>query len=365
MKKIAYILVLISFFIMGFSLSSKVFSEEAMEMKIIRGRNGHTMVKVLTPSNLQRIYIEIYHMESRLLAGVHADEYALEKIKGSEKNVFLISSKYFENKKNITFKMFPGTSREEIFRLGDLDEICEGDGPQDTMESVNGFKVMSFNIHHGKDKFGFYTLDKIGKLIMDHQVDIVGLQEVDKYVVRSKFEDQVKKIASETSMHYAFGSNVQWMGAEYGNAILSRFPIESYQNVRLPGLHEKRGLLISKIRVGDKSINFLVTHLGLTREEKKRQFGVLHKYVEYLGENTILVGDFNSRADHEGIQNLKYYLLDAASGSEHYGQHTYDGIVMKTRIDYIFVSPDMKITDYQVIDTNISDHLPVVASVEF
>jgi endonuclease/exonuclease/phosphatase family metal-dependent hydrolase len=232
------------------------------------------------------------------------------------------------------------------------------------MERVNGLNVMSFNIHHGKDKFGYYNLKQIGKLIADHQIDIVGLQEVDKYVVRSKFEDQVKKMATETSMYYAFAPNMRVMGAEYGNAILSKYPIESYQNVKLPGFREKRGLLISKINVGDQTINFLVTHLGLTKEEKLNQFNVLKQYVEYLGEKTILVGDFNSRPDHEGIHHMRYQLVDAAADTENYHQHTYDGIVIKSRIDYIFISPDMKSIGYKVLETNISDHLPVIASIQ-
>ncbi|MBB6217929.1 endonuclease/exonuclease/phosphatase family metal-dependent hydrolase [Anaerosolibacter carboniphilus] len=364
MKKIGYVLILVSFFLLGFSFSTKVFSEEAVEMKIIKSSSGHNMIKVYGPSSLQQVYVEIFHKDTDLLAGVHVDYYVLEKLNGSERNVFLINTKYFGNRKDIIFKMFPGSAREEKFRLSDLEEIYVEDGQPNTMEQINGLNIMSFNIHHGKNKLGFYTLDHIGKLIIDHQIDIVGLQEVDKYVVRSKFEDQVKKIASETSMYYAFAPNMRLMGAEYGNAILSKYPIESYQNVKLPGFREKRGLLVSKIHVGDQTINFLVTHLGLTKEEKLNQFNVLRQYVEYFGEKTILVGDFNSRPDHEGIQQIKYQLIDAAADTEEYYQHTYDGIVIKNRIDYIFISPDMKATNYKVIDTNISDHLPVIASIE-
>ncbi|MDF2548149.1 MAG: hypothetical protein K0R93_3047 [Anaerosolibacter sp.] len=364
MKKFGYVLIIVSFFLLGFSFSTKVFSEESIEMKVIKGGSGHNMIKVYGPSNLEKIYVEIFHKENDLLAGIHADYYILEKLNGSERNVFLINTKYFRNRKNITFKIFPGSAREEVFQLSDLEEIFVEDGQPNIMEQINGLNIMSFNIHHGKNRLGFYTLDQIGKLITDHQIDIVGLQEVDKYVVRSKFEDQVKKIANETAMYYAFAPNMRLAGAEYGNAILSKYPIESYQNVRLPGFRERRGLLMSKIHVGDKSVNFLVTHLGLTKEEKQNQFNVLKQYVEYLGERTVLVGDFNSRPDHEGILGLKNFLVDAAADSEDYHQHTYDGIVIKSRIDYIFLSPDMKATDYKVIESDISDHLPLMASIE-
>ncbi|AOT72957.1 hypothetical protein Gferi_02305 [Geosporobacter ferrireducens] len=224
---------------------------------------------------------------------------------------------------------------------------------------------MSFNIHHGRSKFGAYNLNDVAKVIRDHNVDIVGLQEVDKSVYRSRFEDQIQKLAEELDMHYAYGSNIRILGAEYGNAILSKYPIESFENVILPGNRkEKRGLLMSKIRVEEEEVNFLVTHLGLNREERKKQMQAIDQFIRFLGNRVILVGDFNTTDSNIDFFNFKKYLIDTAEVFENQYQHTYDGFVFKSRIDYIFTTQDFRTMYYEVLDMDISDHFPVIAQLE-
>jgi len=184
-------------------------------------------------------------------------------------------------------------------------------------------------------------------------------------VYRSKFSDQVKLMATELGMYYAFGANIKIMGMEYGNAILSKYPIESVENIQLPGFKEKRGLLLSKVQIDNRTVNFLVTHLGLTKQEKVNQVKLIKKYIKFFGERTILVGDFNSHENSEEINSIKELLVDSAQDEDGRYKHTYDGLVIKSRIDYIFTSPDFKIRNYEVLDSKVSDHFPLIADLEF
>ena len=374
MRKIATALIFSLLFLVGFSFSATVFSEEEIEMKMIKGSNDNSLVKIYAPTNIQSIYLEIYHIESRFLAGIHLNYHTVEELKGSTKNVFLLNTGILKGKKKICFKLFPGTQREETFQLKDLEVIedvietavAQQESKGIPMEENNQLKVMSFNIHHGRSKFGVYNLNDVAKTIRDHNVDIVGLQEVDKNVYRSRFEDQVKKLAEELDMHYAYAPNIQIFGAEYGNAILSKYPIESFENVNLPGnRREKRGLLIGKIRIKEEEVSFLVTHLGLNKEERKKQMEAIDQFVRFLGKRVVLVGDFNTTDKNIDFYNFKKYLIDTAEVFENQYQHTYDGIVFKSRIDYIFTTQDFKTMYYEVLDTDISDHFPVIAQLEF
>ncbi|MTI53990.1 endonuclease/exonuclease/phosphatase family protein [Geosporobacter ferrireducens] len=373
MRKIAAVLILALLFLVGFSFSTTVFSEEEIEMKIIKGSNNNSLIKIYTPTNIGSVYLEIYHMESRFLAGIHLNYHTVEVLNDSTKNVFLLNTGVLKGKKQIHFTLFPGTQREENFWLKDLEiiedtietAVIQQESKGVFVEEINQLKVMSFNIHHGRSKFGAYNLNDVAKVIRDHNVDIVGLQEVDKSVYRSRFEDQIQKLAEELDMHYAYGSNIRILGAEYGNAILSKYPIESFENVILPGNRkEKRGLLMSKIRVEEEEVNFLVTHLGLNREERKKQMQAIDQFIRFLGNRVILVGDFNTTDSNIDFFNFKKYLIDTAEVFENQYQHTYDGFVFKSRIDYIFTTQDFRTMYYEVLDMDISDHFPVIAQLE-
>lgn len=373
MRKIAAVLILSLLFLVGFSFSATVFSEEEIEMKILQSSN-HSLIKIYTPTNIKSIYLEIYHMESRFLAGIHLNYHTVEAFKESTRNVFLLNTGILQEKKQIHFTLFPGTQREEVFWLKDLERIedvlettaIQQESKGVLMEEINQLKIMSFNIHHGRSKFGAYNLHDVAKVIRDHNIDIVGLQEVDKNMYRSLFEDQIQKLAEELDMHYAYGPNIQILGAEYGNGILSKYPIESFENIHLPGNgREKRGLLMSKIRVRGEEINFLVTHLGLNKEERRKQMQAIDQFVRLLGSRVILVGDFNTTDGDIDFFNFKKYLIDTAEVFENQSQYTYDCFIFKSRIDYIFTTQDFKTIYYEVLDTDISDHFPVIAHLQF
>ena len=364
MKKYVMIMILVCLFLMGFSYSTKVFSEEEMFMRIVQNSNGNDIVKVFVPSHLENIYLEVYQND-QVIAGIHLDYYSLEKINGRRKNTFILQTDFIKDESEISFMLFPGSEREETFKLNDLETIHSNTSLKEDTTHIQGVKVMSFNIHHGKSRLGLYNLNGVMEIVKDNQVDIVGLQEVDKNVYRSKFSDQVRLMATELGMYYAFGANIKIMGMEYGNAILSRYPIESVENIQLPGFKEKRGLLLSKVQIDNRNVNFLVTHLGLTKQEKVNQVKLIKKYIQFLGERTILVGDFNSNESSEEINSIKEVLVDSAQDEEGRFKHTYDGLVIKSRIDYIFASPDFRIRNYEVLDSNISDHFPLIAELEF
>jgi endonuclease/exonuclease/phosphatase family metal-dependent hydrolase len=51
-------------------------------------------------------------------------------------------------------------------------------------------------------------------------------------------EEALRELAELTEMYHVFGSNLEFQGGDYGNAILSRWPIVEHKNHALPSLDE-------------------------------------------------------------------------------------------------------------------------------
>ena len=96
--------------------------------------------------------------------------------------------------------------------------------PQPT--AARTFRVMTYNIHHGEGLDGKVDLLRIAELIKRECADLVALQEVDKGVERTARRDFPDELAALTSLTYVFSNNYHFQGGEYGNAVLTRFPVK-------------------------------------------------------------------------------------------------------------------------------------------
>jgi len=246
--------------------------------------------------------------------------------------------------------------------------------PQQT-KMTDELRVMSYNIHAGRGMDNVLDLQRIADEIAYSGSDIIGLNEVDRLTVRSGWVDQAAALADMLGMYFAFGSNINYQGGQYGNAVLSRYPILNAVNHHLPFIDgERRGILHAEIDCAGTTVHFLVTHLGLTAEESTLQLEQVVKLTESISGPVILVGDFNRRAGTEldPIFHLGGLLQDAwllgASLNTSSGGGTvtpvYSNFVPDRRIDYVWISPTFSIRqpgDVFTIASLASDHRPVVA----
>ncbi len=66
------------------------------------------------------------------------------------------------------------------------------------------FKVMTYNVHHGKGLDKKVDLDRICKVITNSNADIIGLNEVDRYFSkRSHFQDQMEYLTNKLNYYGA------------------------------------------------------------------------------------------------------------------------------------------------------------------
>ena len=228
-------------------------------------------------------------------------------------------------------------------------------------------RVMTYNIHHGEGMDGHINLDRIATLIHSANADLVGLQEVDRHADRSHNLDMIKALAHLTSMHWAFGKNLELQNGDYGNGILTRFPIVHQENLhyKMVKSSERRGLLQVVIGIKNREIVFMNTHIDHCLDNSESISNVKQIRASansYDGKPVIISGDFNETPKGQMIKEMELDFINA-SGAISQPVLTHRSTNLKTQIDYVFTSKDWTIRSIEVLYSLASDHLPLVAEI--
>ena len=197
--------------------------------------------------------------------------------------------------------------------------------------------------------------------------DLIALQEVLHH--DDAAEDQADEIARGLGYQVAFGS--AWHiggGLQFGNAVLSRFPIVDRHDWQLPGNHddETRSLLHVDVDAPCGRVPFFSTHLNW----KMHESSIRVRQVEFIAARIlevapigsfppIIAGDFNAEPDSDEIRFLRgYHAIGGQSvyfadcfhcagsggpGTTFARRNAYAALVHEPdrRLDYLFVrGPD-------------------------
>lgn len=162
-------------------------------------------------------------------------------------------------------------------------------------------RVVSYNIHKcigGVDRK--YEPERVAEVLRKLEADVLLLQEVDAGVSRSRGHQQTELLGDLVGMRYrTWYPNVDVRGGgQYGNAILSRYPLIESSNIDLTWrFKKKRSALHGVIRVRhddvDRTIHVYNMHLGLARFERRIQltkFLDSHPFANLHHDTPIVVG---------------------------------------------------------------------------
>ncbi|WP_377558951.1 endonuclease/exonuclease/phosphatase family protein [Ornithinibacillus salinisoli] len=230
---------------------------------------------------------------------------------------------------------------------------------------------MTYNIHHGKSVDKQLNLDQIGYVIEKSNADIIGLNEVDKYFSnRSEFEDQISWLAKHLKMEQAFTHSIKLKSRDrenerqYGNALLSRFPIVNKKDHHfnfIKGLVEGRSMLEATLEIDNKMLQVYVTHLSLNPFLHNKQTSSIIDILSKSSSASIVMGDWNMKPQSNGWKNMTDVYTDAWEVAGEGAGYTYPSTRPKRRLDYIFMSDHLSVTEAKIIKANpkASDHLPL------
>lgn len=225
-------------------------------------------------------------------------------------------------------------------------------------------KVLSWNIWY------LGNLNLVNEFLERSNADIIALQEV----MRSAGGLQIsKKFTDVLGYRFIYApvlrKEINGKNIEVGNAILAKHSILKSQVHRLSA-DNMRLAVQADIKVQNSILHVFSTHLFhnhmLQSDLQDEQARNLAK--DLPKNNTIVMGDFNALPQSNPVkmmsnilQNTDDKLLPTWSL---YSEGCCKSTGINKKIDYIFISRNLKSTNFTVEDSKASDHLPISAMIE-
>ncbi|MFQ5934365.1 MAG: endonuclease/exonuclease/phosphatase family protein, partial [Dehalococcoidia bacterium] len=239
-----------------------------------------------------------------------------------------------------------------------------------TAEEGNGLpiRVMSYNLHQGFDVHGRLGMEALARVIEEQDPDIVALHEVSRGWVINDSVDTLVWLSQRLDMLYVWGPATD---SAWGNAVLTRLPIRNAENHTMPNNDDiliDRGFISVEVDVGGgETLRILATHLHSGTDEGVHRIPQIEAMVAFWngGDGTVLMGDLNAHPnDPEMLLLTESGLVDTfiASGTEGSG-FTSESDNPWQRIDYIWMSSDLKARDFAVHQSLASDHLGIAVTI--
>jgi len=240
-------------------------------------------------------------------------------------------------------------------------------------------KLVTWNIHKG---FNFanrnFILGNIRDLLRSTGADILFLQEVvgenHNHARNHKdwpTEGQYEYLADENWDYQAYGKNAVWTDRHHGNAILSKFQIESFENIDLTvNKYEFRGLLHCVVNIEGKRVDLFNVHLNLLHRHRVIQIErIIERALSSVQSDTLLLcGDFNDWTGRvsQMLEN-QVGLSEAFLSSEGVHARTFPSFMPILPLDRVYFK-GASIGKCEVLKTPelriLSDHLPVLVELE-
>ena len=235
-------------------------------------------------------------------------------------------------------------------------------------------RVMTYNVHRCIGLDGKVAPERIARIIARHEPDIIALQELDVGQPRTHRIDQAERIARLLRMSHHFHPVIDLTRGQYGNAILSRYPTRLVQAEQLPQLLnlrslEPRGALWVTVDIDGVAVQVINCHLSIWPRERFAQAGALAG-ARWLADPrcrspVIFCGDLNATPGSPTYRRLMGAVRDSQSDLKMPCiPRTWSSRYPISRIDHIFLSPDMTVSEVTVprtmLDQIASDHLPLL-----
>ncbi len=236
-------------------------------------------------------------------------------------------------------------------------------------------RVVSWNVHKcvgGVDRR--YDPGRIASTLALADPSVVLLQEAAQNGRWYRHERQVDVLGNALGMPYrSYFVNVRFgpRRGEYGNAILSRWPIAATENIDLTVPDRKaRSVLHAELRLPigtarSRTLHLFNLHLGLGEAERREQLRRLLacRRLRALHEHTpvVVAGDFNDVWGTLG----KNLLVPAGFLGPVRPLRTFPAWAPVRALDSLYVRGDVRVVKLERVRTattrSASDHLPLLA----
>jgi len=245
---------------------------------------------------------------------------------------------------------------------------------------MSDLKVMTLNIRHGRGpKRGTRpwqgqafrrTTREVADVLRDREPDVVALQEADRHSLFTGRFNHLARIADmggfgRTAHGTHFSLRYRRFGLFYGTSILSKRPLHSVCSRRFRARPlDTKGFVVAAVPMNGREIDVASVHLDFLKPFHRPQVRVLAQELRERGRPLVLMGDLNTtgRGDRSAVKFLMRELL-LLGPEDPDALPTYPSHRPNRKLDWILVSPDLELLNYEVVPDVVSDHLAVEAVV--
>ena len=243
-----------------------------------------------------------------------------------------------------------------------------------------GLRVLTYNIHKGFNASNRrFVLHQIRAALVTADADLLFLQEMqgehqrhEKNVTDWPDQSHSEFIADGVWPFFAYGKNAIYNAGHHGNAILSKYPFQRWENINVsPFPWASRSLLHGIIRMphSDRDIHIVCIHFGLIGNERRRQIATLCERIDsHVPHDAplIVAGDFNDWLGQAGRLFLNQLDLHEIFRQTHgrYAQ-TFPAWMPFLQMDRIYYRGLTPVSCDRLTHApwpKLSDHAPLVAS---
>ncbi len=245
------------------------------------------------------------------------------------------------------------------------------------INTSSGLNVMSYNVR-AFNRFNWLDIKEIPQLISEYietvKPDVVCFQEYSQ-----NRAPKLKNYPYKIFKPYVQNGNI-------GSCIISKYPLENSKaisfetssnggmqadliwnqdTIRLYNLH------FESLRLNSKDTLLASNYSKQFRSKIKGVFetqnGQVLKFNKISKSNSfpeIICTDLNNNAFSQSYKSLSKNRLDTFKAKGKGFGSTYQFPYFPLRIDYIFITPNIKVLDYRTHNIELSDHVPISANLK-
>lgn len=236
-----------------------------------------------------------------------------------------------------------------------------------TLAPRTTLRIVTYNIHRSRGMDRLIRPQRVAEVLRAVDADVIALQEV---VGAGPRGSHIEEIGAALGMGWVMAQTRELRGHQFGNVVLSRFPIVHHSQHDLTyKTCEERCMQRVDVDVNGRTLHVYNVHLGTAILERRHQAQRLAAVVSnrHVTGPKIVLGDFN-----EWMRGLTTTLLSSRLKSVDLRQFMkrrrhYPGLFPILHLDHIYYDGPLEVMHIEVLRNRLSlvasDHLPLIADV--